>query len=371
MAVGEVKEPRRDKSTVHLTKKVVKPTKSCYIHVAEPLGTEVTLKEIMDTIPKEVFEKSYLKAVRTILTTFFFTALGVYFIHISPWYLLPISWIFTGTALTGFFVIGHDCGHRSMFPSLFLNDLVGTVTLTCIVYPYHPWRIKHNHHHANTNKLHVDNAWQPTHPDWYKDSSIFVQGALRLVKGPVWFIGSIGHWISEHWDVSVYPADQQPLVRQSLYACWIFVFAVFPVLYNFVGLSGVIIYYLVPWLVFHFWMSTFTLVHHTLPHIPFLDEKEWSPVEARITATVHCEYPFWIEFLCHNINVHIPHHFSTSIPSYNLKHAHKALKAKWSKHMHEAVFGWELMYDIATKCHMFHNENYYQTFTAFWESIDH
>jgi len=31
----------------------------------------------------------------------------------SPWYLLPLAWIFTGTALTGFFVIAHDGGHRS------------------------------------------------------------------------------------------------------------------------------------------------------------------------------------------------------------------------------------------------------------------
>ena len=55
MAVDKVTEPRNDKSKVQLTKKVIKPTKSCYINVAEPLGAEVTLKDIMDTIPKEVY----------------------------------------------------------------------------------------------------------------------------------------------------------------------------------------------------------------------------------------------------------------------------------------------------------------------------
>lgn len=50
------------------------------------------------------------------------------------------------------------------------------------------------------------------------------------------------------------------------------------------------------------------MVHHTLPHLPFLPEGQWSDVQARLTMTVHCEYPQWIEFLCHHINVHIPHH---------------------------------------------------------------
>lgn len=350
-------------------RKIQKPTKSCYTAVAEPLPSDVTLQQIMETLPKEVFAKSYVKAMFSIMTTFVFTALGMYCIYLSPWYLLPIAWIFAGTAACGLFVIGHDCGHRSMFPSTFFNDLVGTLTLTLLVYPYHPWRIQHNHHHANTNKLHVDNAWQPTQPDAYLNHNAIVRGALRLVKGPTWFFGSIGHLFMEHFDVSVYKTSQQAGVRQSFYACAIFAATLFPTLYKFAGLWGVISYYVIPWLVFHFWMSTFTLVHHTLPHIPFLDEKEWSPVAARITFTVHCNYPLWIEFLCHNINVHIPHHFSTSIPSYNLKAAHRSMKANWGKYMHEAEFGWELMYDIATKCHLFHNESYYQTFSNLWESM--
>jgi len=32
---------------------------------------------------------------------------------------------FTGTALTGFFVIAHDCGHRSFAKRRWVNDLVG------------------------------------------------------------------------------------------------------------------------------------------------------------------------------------------------------------------------------------------------------
>jgi len=182
----------------------------------------------------------------------------------------------------------------------------------------------------------------------------------------MWFFGSIGHLFQEHFDMNAYSPDQRAGVRQSYFLCGFFVLTVFPLLVNFFGITGLLKYYVVPWFVFHFWMSTFTLVHHTLPHIPFLDDKVWSPIASRITFTVHADYPLWIEFLCHDINVHIPHHFSTSIPSYNLKKAHRSLKANWGKYMHEAVFGWELLYDIATKCHLFHEKSYYQTFAAFW-----
>ena len=50
------------------------------------------------------------------------------------------------------FVIGHDCGHRSFSKNRLLEDIVGTLMFMPLIYPFEPWRIKHNHHHAHTNK---------------------------------------------------------------------------------------------------------------------------------------------------------------------------------------------------------------------------
>lgn len=38
-----------------------------------------------------------------------------------------------------------------------------------------------------------------------------------------------------------------------------------------------------------------------------------------------------IEILCHDINVHIPHHISPRIPSYNLRAAHESIQENWGK----------------------------------------
>ncbi len=76
-------------------------------------------------------------------------------------------------------------------------------------------------------------------------------------------------------------------------------------------------------------MSTFTIVHHTVPEIKFKPADQWKAGEAQLTGTVHCDYPRWVEVLCHDINVHIPHHISVAIPSYNLRKAHASLKENY------------------------------------------
>ena len=40
-----------------------------------------------------------------------------------------------------------------------------------LMFPFEPWRIKHNTHHAHTNKLTIDTAWQPWKPDQYAAGS--------------------------------------------------------------------------------------------------------------------------------------------------------------------------------------------------------
>lgn len=51
-----------------------------------------------------------------------------------------------------FFVVGHDAGHRSFSKNKLVEDIVGTLMFAPLIYPFEPWRIKHNHHHAHTNK---------------------------------------------------------------------------------------------------------------------------------------------------------------------------------------------------------------------------
>lgn len=72
-----------------------------------------------------------------------------------------------------------------------------------------------------------------------------------------------------------------------------------------------------------------------------------------------------IEFLCHDINVHIPHHLSTAIPSYNLRLAHHSLTQTLGTELRQYKFSWNLMKEITDRCHLYHSENAYQSFRSY------
>lgn len=71
----------------------------------------------------------------------------------------------------------------------------------------------------------------------------------------------------------------------SLAAVAAFALIGIPAIAHFAGLSGVVKYWLMPWLGYHFWMSTFTVVHHTAPHIPFKPAEEWNAAKAQLSGT--------------------------------------------------------------------------------------
>lgn len=315
--------------------------------------TDLRLKHILKTLPRECFQKDMRKAWSMVFVNVAMVALGMTFIAIAPWFLLPIAWIFTGTAMTGFFVIGHDCGHRSFANRRWVNDLVGHIFMMPLIYPFHCWRILHNVHHANTNKMDIDNAWQPFRTERYQAFAPWLRRGYQLMRGNLWWLASIIHWAGIHFNLENFAAKDRGKAALSIFSVLAFAAIVFPILFVTVGAWGFVKFWLLPWLVYHFWMSTFTLVHHTAPQISFYEPEDWSEAYSQLTGTVHCDYPAWVEFLCHHINVHIPHHLSTAIPAYKLRLAHESLKENWGEHLQITQFSWPLMQQITQDCHLY------------------
>lgn len=327
-------------------------------------NADIQLKDIIKTLPRECFQKDRRKAWLSLLANILAVVLGYVGLATSPWFLLPFAWIFTGTALTGFFVIAHDCGHRSFAKRRWVNDWVGHILMLPLIYPFHCWRILHDHHHVHTNELLIDNAWQPWTTQAYLKAPPLVRGIYRSLRGRLWWMASIAHWFKLHFDLSQFSQRDQGKVKVSIAAVLIFGAIFFPVLFATVGVWGFVKFWLLPWLVYHFWMSTFTLVHHTAPNIQFRPTETWNAASAQLAGTVHCDYPRWVEVLCHDINVHVPHHISVAIPAYNLRMAHASLKQNWGNHIQEEKFSWSLMKRVVDHCHLYHPEVAYQPFTT-------
>ncbi|AFY50499.1 fatty acid desaturase [Nostoc sp. PCC 7524] len=337
--------------------------------ISNNLGSsELRLKDIIKTLPKECFQLNPRKAWTQAIINVLMVGLGYYSLTISPWFLLPIAWIFTGTALTGFFVIGHDCGHRSFAKRRWVNDLVGHIFMMPLIYPFHSWRIKHNHHHKHTNKLDEDNAWHPIRPEVFGSWDKTRQSAFEFfMRKKLWWVGSVGHWAVVHFDARKFKPQERADVKLSVAVVVIFAAVVFPVLIATTGIWGFIKFWFIPWMVYHFWMSTFTIVHHTYADVPFTAAHKWNEAIAQLFGTIHCDYPRWVEFLCHDINVHVPHHISTAIPSYNLRLAYSSIKENWGSYLHDELkFSWPLMKKITNECQLYVTDVGYQTFDEYY-----
>lgn len=336
-------------------------------HVSElaeeaPKLDGLKISDIVRTLPKACFKRDWRRATLSILTTVLSVGVGYWAIAVSPWFLLPIAWFFTGTAATGLFVIGHDCGHRSFAKQRWVNDWVGHIMMMPLIYPFHSWRLLHDHHHIHTNKLEEDNAWAPWTVESFSAASPLLKFFYRAMRGPFWWLASIVHWAGIHFSPANFAPRDRQSVKLSIAVVGVFAALFFPTLYFTLGLWGIVKFWLMPWLGYHFWMSTFTLVHHTIPEIQFRSESNWAAVPAQLAGTVHCTYPKWIEVLCHDINVHVPHHISVAIPSYNLRLAHASLVENWGDYIHNRQFDWKLMSDITARCHLYDEQEAYRPF---------
>lgn len=347
-----------------MTTSTINSQKSAY-----DLGdSDLKLKDIIKTLPKECFEQNRRKAWTKAILSVLMVCVGYVSLAIAPWFLLPLAWIFTGTALTGFFVIGHDCAHRSFAKRRWVNDLVGHFMMMPLIYPFHSWRIQHNYHHSHTNKLDEDNAWHPITTELFESCGTIKQSALELfLRYKLWWIGSIAHCGILHFNWSKFREKDQSSVKFSVAVVVLFAAIAFPILIATTGIWGFVKFWLLPWLVYHFWMSTFTLVHHTAPDVPFLAESKWNQAIAQLSGTIHCDYPRWVEIFCHDINVHVPHHISTAIPSYNLRMAYGSIKENWGAYLHdECQFSWSLIKQITNQCHLYRTDSGYQSFKDYY-----
>lgn len=327
----------------------------------------ITTRDLRRAIPPECFELSPGRALAGVAASIA-VAIAVYAaLIVNPyWWLLPPLWFVAGTTMWGFYVIGHDCGHGSFSRNQRLNHFVGHLMLTPFLYPFHSWRLLHNRHHANTNSLENDIDWRPLPSAVYRKLPWMSRTVYRLIRTVFWWAGTLHQWATRAFDLKQYATERERrYVRFSIAMVVLFAIVFFPLLVYAAGFWGIVKYWLVPWLVAHGWFSIITLTHHTHPEIPYLDRQRWSFPSANLTGVVYCRYPRWMEYLGHDINVHIPHHILPRIPFYNLRRAHEGLRAAWPDLVREVPFTWTHLYVLLSRCQLYDTKTgFYVPFSA-------
>jgi acyl-lipid omega-6 desaturase (Delta-12 desaturase) len=319
------------------------------------LTEQLTAREAVSMIPAACLNRDLPRALsyfaRDILL---FAGLAWVILALNSWlWALPFT-VLLGTVLTGIFVVGHDCGHRSFGPTRY-GDWIGEIATAMTIWPFHIWRLSHDIHHRHTHNIEKDIAWVPFTLTKLERLNGIGRGIYLLTRTTLWFIGS---WFFTFYFIKDglrgkksrhFRAEDLPLIRRSLIVSAVVVSTYFLLSAWLGGWYGVVYLFLLPQLVVHFWLSTFTLLHHTHKDATWHAAADWS-FAVQLRGTTHVAYPRWVEWLTHDINWHVPHHVCVGVPHYHLREAHRALRAKLD-FVREETFSWRLLTDVIENCH--------------------
>jgi len=316
---------------------------------------------VFKVLPKDAMEQRPWFAVFTAARVWLTVLFGVYVLIHAPWYLVPFVWIFLGTAATGLFVVGHDCAHQSFSRSRLVNEIFGTFCMMPLAFPFNGWEMTHNNHHAHANNLERDHLWRPLKKDEVSKMNWLTKKISYYMYGPLFFESSILHH-AYHYLLPVTTAKNRfGTLRSVIFALVGSVSTMY--LLSFYG--SVWKLYVIPFLVFQFWLSTFTYFHHRNPRgAGWKEPEDWTRVYGSLFATVHVGFPAWVEWLTLDINWHLPHHVSPLIPWYNLRRCTFALMQAYGDRLCWDEFSWSLWKETTTQCHLYSKEHGY---TSMWE----
>ena len=259
---------------------------------------------------------------------------------------VALLWFVTGLAMTGLFVVGHDCAHQALFRHRWLNDLVGRIAMLPSWHVYSGWVLGHNRvHHAFTVREGYDFVWHPYTPAQYTAMSPL--GRLRH-RFEWSYLGAGSYYLREVWlhkmVVGRPPARWVKSIRRDRYLVLAVVVGAVATLAGLhVSGGGSVLgagwlvarVVVVPFLIFNYVAGSLVHVHHVQPDIRWWKRREWTKFAAQVEGTTVLRVPKGLDFFFHWIMIHVPHHVDVRIPMYNLGLAADAIAAAFPDRVHD------------------------------------
>lgn len=289
-----------------------------------------THKVLKSAIPERLFQPSTARSLAHFfldITLLLVLYVGMYWIQ--PVYLAPLFWLAIGTMFWALFVVGHDCGHGSFSNKKWLNRLIGYLSHSPILVPFHAWQVSHRLHHATTGSVENDEVFTVSSETEYKEMSAwkrFYRFRLFLLAFPAYLLGARNvHKVDfikhSHFlpGSDLFKPKDRASVLISTSLCLLF-FSAYVAVGYFYGFWTIFTYFIAPYIVFIVWLSTVTYLHHTDPVVPNYRVNAWDSLRGSL-STVDRNYGTFLNFIHHNIETHVVHHLFPSIPHYHLREA--------------------------------------------------
>ncbi len=221
------------------------------------------------------------------------------------------------------FVIFHDCGHCSLFPTKRENTIWGTAIGLLVLASYQGWKYEHTIHHAHAGDLDergVGDVLTMTVNEFHQ-ASVVQRVGYRLFRNPLVMFG-LGPIFAMVIQPRLLPKKAPKKVRRSIiitnivlaimivalgtvlgWAAFMLVWAPAALL---AGASGVWLFY----------------VQHQFEDTYWQSGSDWSYSDAALQGSSYLKLPAVFDFFSAKIGLHHVHHLNPRVPYYNLQAAH-------------------------------------------------
>ena len=252
------------------------------------------------------------------------------FYHQAYWVeailLIPASLL-----LVRVFVLQHDCGHGSFFPSKRANDITGSVLSVLTFTPYDLWRRAHNMHHTGSGNLDrrgtgsIDTLTVREYAaltPWQKFVYRFYRHpAVLLVFGPPVYVlimqrfpptrsvPYLDKYIGLPLSQTLRSAMLLNLSLVGFYGAAMMIF----------GVKAVLAVYL-PVIITAYWFGQWLFyMQHQFENTSWEYDEKWNFAEGAVNGSSFYNMPRILHWFTGNIGYHHIHHLCASIPNYNLQ----------------------------------------------------
>jgi len=292
-------------------------------HISQTDNNDRSWLKIIGNYNRPAISRSTWQLINTFLPYVILWFLMYFSLSISYWLVLLLAFPAAGF-LIRLFIIFHDCGHGSFYPSKKANDTLGYLIGVLSFTPYYRWHHAHQIHHktsGNLDKRGAGDVWTLT-VDEYLKLSKSRRRIYQIYRHPLVMFGlgaglmfflanrfTRKHFTSKE-KISVYMTNLGLMVfgtgMSLLIGVKAFLLIQLPVMY-IAATAGVYLFY----------------IQHQFPDVIWAHEKDWNYKTMALEGSSFLKLPKILQFFSGNIGFHHIHHLSSKIPNYKLEKCHK------------------------------------------------
>ena len=265
------------------------------------------------------------KAILQIVTTAipFIVTVGLMFYLVERSYALTLLLSLPAAGLLiRFFIIQHDCGHGSFFPSRLANDTLGRTLSVLTVAPYGLWRRAHAQHHAASGNLErrgVGDIDTLTVKE-YLSLSFLQRIKYRLYRNPAFLLlfGVPFYFLVLHRLPWGHPYKVRETWR-SVTGTNLGMLAFYGLLTLLLGWKSMLMVALPIVIIASCIGGWLFFIQHQFEDTFWEESKNWDFQVAAIFGSSYYVLPKVLQWFSGNIGLHHIHHLCSMIPNYKLQ----------------------------------------------------